>query len=136
MTAFQRLAPILALFHLGLLLMAMAFGAQVLTYGTPITPELYGPYVYAIPAMMWVSIQSVASLSAFVGAVMGGKIGAGLAAIGGFASAILYSGFAIMALAADSGTLVASGSLFITAPMSGATALVAGLHLLGGGRNA
>jgi hypothetical protein len=136
MTQFERFAPILALFHLGLLLMAQAFGFQVLKSGSPITPELYGPYVYAIPALVWVSIQTVSSSAAFIGAVMGGRVGATLCALGAFASGTLYSGFAIMSLAAESGTLVASGSLFVTAPMSFATALIAGMHIFGGVRDA
>lgn len=129
MTSFERYAPAICGFHLGLALMARDFALDVMHGGSPITPELYGPMVYEIPALAWVSVQGAGALVALIGSIVKGMFGAWMVAIGAGVSAVLYAAFAIMARQAEHGTLVASGSTYVTAPLALACAIVAITHI-------
>ncbi len=59
MGEFERLAPAMAVFFFGGAVAASVFAAVVAMGGSPITPEIYGPLVYALPAWAWVAIQMV-----------------------------------------------------------------------------
>ena len=132
MRDFERYGPAIALFHFGCLAMAVYFGVVVLRGGSPVTLELYGPRVYAIPALAWASVQIAGSALGGAGAVMGGKTGAVLCLLGSSLSALMYCTMAALALEAVQGTLVAAGSMFLTAPLSVAAAFTAGRYLTRG----
>jgi hypothetical protein len=57
MSDYQRLAPLMAVFFFGGAMSAAVFGSVVAMGGSPITPEIYGPLVYTLPAWAWVAIQ-------------------------------------------------------------------------------
>ena len=132
LTDWERFAPALAFFHCSALFMAAAFGLEVLRGGSPITPELYGPSVYAFPALAWVAIQLSGAGLSVLGTILGGKFGAGLTCIGGVISGIMYSALAVMASEAAEATLLRSGAMFSYAPISFLGAGLAFLHVIGG----
>lgn len=57
-------------FFAGGLIMAVSFAVDVAVGGSPITPEIYGPWVYAIPALVWVAIQASAAVLGILGVLM------------------------------------------------------------------
>ena len=132
MRDFERYGPAIAMFHFGCLAMALSFGIVVIKGGSPVTPELYGPRVYAIPALVWASVQVGGSTLGGLGAVMGGKLGAAICLMGSSIAALMYCTLAALALEATHGTLVAAGSMFLTAPLSVVSAVVSGRFLLRG----
>ena len=104
MTAFQRYRPAMAIFFALPLVMAVIFGGVVVTGGTPVRPEFYGPIVYAVPALAWVSLQVGLSGMAIVGCAWGLPR---MAAIGAFGMSGLFEFFAAAAVVAGaSGTLL------------------------------
>ena len=125
----ERHAPGLAVFHAGAVLMALSFGQEVIRGGSPITPELYGPSVYEIPALMWVVVQAASAGISVAGCVIGGRPGAGLALVGGLVSGAMYSALAVLASEASTGTLLVAGASYITAPISFLGALLAARHI-------
>lgn len=55
--------------------MCFALTSGMITYsvvqgGSPITPDLYGPQVHAIPALVWTSLQEKGAMLGIVGAMM------------------------------------------------------------------
>lgn len=68
MTPFQRYAPAFAAFFLASVVMASIFGAVIFHRGSPVMPDAYGPFVYAIPAWVWIAAQGSFSVVAFIGA--------------------------------------------------------------------
>jgi len=132
MRDFERYGPAIALFHFGCLAMALSFGIVVIKGGSPVTPELYGPRVYAIPALAWASVQIGGSALGGLGAVIGGKLGAAVCLMGSSIAALMYCTLAALALEATHGTLVAAGSMFLTAPLSVVSAVVSGRYLTRG----
>lgn len=132
MTAFQRYAPALAIFHASAFAMALSFGIEVARGGSPITPELYGPSVHAIPALAWVTMQIFGSALSVIGLLSGGRFGAALALVGGVVSGFMYAALAVMASEAAEATLLRSGAMFSYAPISIAGACLAFLHMTGG----
>lgn len=130
MRDFERYGPAIAMFHFGCLAMALSFGIVVLKGGSPVTPELYGPRVYAIPALAWAGFQICGSALGGLGAVIGGRLGAAICLMGSSIAALMYCTLAALALEAPHGTLVASGSMFLTAPLSVVSAVVSGRFLL------
>lgn len=110
----DRYGPGLMMVQAGLCLMALRFGAIVMNGGSPITPEIYGPAVYAFPAIWWATIQGVSALVAFIG--VGLKIPA-VVVIGALPNVILQAVFYGLSGLADQGTLLQTGTLFITLPI-------------------
>jgi hypothetical protein len=104
MTTFDRYRPAMALFFAAPLIMALIFGGVVLYGGTPVRPELYGPLIFAIPALAWVAAQVT-----FSGLAVAGCAGRWpkLAATGAMLLAALFQFFAVAAiLAGATGTLL------------------------------
>lgn len=114
----ERYAPALMMVNAGLCLMALRFAGIVISGGSPVTPEIYGPAVYAFPALWWSSIQMAASLLCFVAL---GKRWHILVVIGAVPNLILQSAFFGLSSMADQGTLLQTGTLFITMPICLAT---------------
>ena len=113
MTTFERFAPAIALFYAAVAGIALAFGAVVLAGGSPVTPELYGPAVYAIPALVWVGAQVTCGAMAVVGAVKGWPV---VASIGAHGVSLVLAALATLAIMAGAtGTVVVAGSIFLAA---------------------
>lgn len=94
------------------------FGAVVLSGQNPVTPELYGPSVYAVPALFWSGAQICCCGLAAIGCLVGGRRGAGMALLGGSPALLLFMLLWVLALDATQGTLVVAGNRSITAPMT------------------
>lgn len=132
MTNFERFSPAIATFYIGMAGVAAAFGSEVLRGGSPVTPELYGPAVYAIPALAWVTVQLLGSITAAAGAIMGGYIGAWVCLAGSVISTLLHATFAVLSQMAEHGTLLSAGSVFLTTPLSAASGMIALRYALRG----
>lgn len=117
MTDCDRYAPAIGAFFLGLMFMALDFGAVVLSGGSPITPEVYGHAVYAIPAVSWVGIQITFCVLGMLGVLASGCLRSWLFIIGGSGCLLLFSMFAIMALGAPQGSVLAAGSRSFVCPL-------------------
>lgn len=105
----------LAAFHALAALMGFAFFVIVWSGGSPVSPELYGEAVYAIPAIVWGLTQM--SLGATVTATMLARKPVALS-IASFLSMLYYAALGSLAIRADQGTLVAIGAFFIMLPPS------------------
>lgn len=115
-TELDRYAPAIVMFFSGIALVALQFGAIVMDGGSPVTPELYGPAVYTMPALAWVGAQVISSWMIVFGAHKRGVFGAWCVIIGGSVGFVLYSAFAVLAQKASQGTLVQGATTFVTAP--------------------
>lgn len=128
-TELDRYSPAIVMFFSGLVLVALQFAAIVSHGGSPVTPELYGPAVYAMPALAWVGMQIASSVLVIFGAYKRGKLGAWCIIIGGSFGFAMYSAFAVLAQKASQGTLVQGASTFVTAPASFMVVLLAVRYL-------
>ena len=115
-TELDRYGPAIVMLFSGLTLIAFQFGAIVTKGGSPVTPELYGPAVYAMPALVWVGVQIFTSGLVVYGAHKRGRFGAWCVLIGGACGFVMHSAFAVLAQKATQGTLVQGASMFVTAP--------------------
>lgn len=90
--------------------MSALFGLRVTFGGSPITPELYGHWVYNIPALTWVATQ--ASLTT-VAALAIARSWRKLAGVLSVLLMVFFSMFTAMAISAGAdGTIVVAGALF------------------------
>lgn len=110
MNSCDRYAPAMSLFFVGLIAMALDFATVVLSGGSPITPEVYGPAVYAFPAWAWITLQMTACGAGAIGVLLSGKLRASAFVIGSLLTLILFSAFAIMAQGAPQGSVLAAGA--------------------------
>lgn len=97
--------------------MGALFLADVWGQPSKITPELYGPVVYAIPAIFWAGAQAFGGYLGAVGAAYGNKAGA----IAAFASSlwlfVTFSMLSFFAMEASQGTIVVAGTRGMLLPM-------------------
>lgn len=126
---FVRYAPAICAIHVGLALVAAQFAAVVLHGGSPITPELYGPAVYAMPAIAWSAAQVGSAAIAALGAFISGRFGAVLVIIGASAGFVIYSMLAVLAQMASQGTIVQAACIYICSPASLASVWFAARYL-------
>jgi hypothetical protein len=122
MTDFDRYAPAMAIFFAGSALMAALFGAAIaIGGGSPVSPEVYGDTVYAVPALAWVAWQvaagSIAALGCWQRVPRVAAIGAA-----GTTAAMLF--FAVAALEAQQGTVLAAAAMGWAGPCSALAAVV------------
>jgi hypothetical protein len=103
------------MFFLGAAAMGAWFGAEVLRNGTPVTPDVYGDVVFAVPALTWAGAQIVLGLMAAVGYATRRR---GMAGFGAAGLTVLLSFFAVMAMDAPSGAVLQAGAMMWTAPLS------------------
>ena len=123
MTAFDRYRPAMAVFFAGSMAVPIGFGAVVIKGGSPVTPEIYGELVWAIPALVWVGMQLSISAIALFGFATGRPI---IAAIGAGLIAALMTFFAAAAiLAGAGGTILVFGAGGWVGPVSLACAVTA-----------
>ena len=123
MTGFERYRPAMVAFFGGSLAVPVGFGAVVIKGGSPVTPEIYGALVWAIPALVWVGLQLSISLIALTGAAMNMPR---VTCIGATLVASLMAFFAAAAiLAGAGGTILVFGAGGWVGPVSLACAVVA-----------
>ena len=121
--SFERNRPAILVIHGGLFLMVFLFGAEVfLTGGSPMTPEIYGEFVYTIPAWTWIVAQMFSGGLCAISAVRLWRWGL---IVGASVGCILYSMFSVLASWADQGSLMRSGA-FAIALMPTVTTLLIG----------
>lgn len=120
--------------------MCFALTSGVITYavitgGSPITPDMYGPQVHAVPALVWTSVQEKGALLGIVGAMMVAshsrwwRAGAVAALIGNILLAALMAMLAYFAHGAPQGIVMFSMCLCCGLPWSIACAICAGAIL-------
>lgn len=97
MSDFQRYAPAMAVFYGAALFMAVIFGSVVLSGASPITVEVFGPIIYAAPAVVWPAAQVFLAALALIGAAL--KLPR-VSAVGGFVLGAKFLFFAVAAIAA------------------------------------
>jgi len=112
---FERYAPAMALFYGGSAMTAAIFGHEGAAGGSPVTPEMYGPAVYAVPAVVWIAVQFSFGAIAALGCWMRWRMVAGVAGMG---TTVLLAFFAVASLQAEAGTLLTAGTLGWLAPLS------------------
>jgi hypothetical protein len=59
MSYFERLSPAIATFYALMVMPAVHLMVMAAAGGSPVSPELYGPLVYALPAWAWAAMQIV-----------------------------------------------------------------------------
>ena len=116
----------IALFHCGMFAIGAHFGIIVFEGGSPVTPELYGPAVYEIPALVWAAGQVGSHGLIILGLAIWGRIGMGAVMAGGVLAAVFHSFLAYFGSLASQGTLVHAASIYLTAPASMLTVAFAG----------
>lgn len=121
----------LALVMGGFALMGWAYLSMILRGDNPVTEDLFGPAVYAIPGWFWASYQGAFGTLAAGGAIVGGTGGAKATLIGASALSLEFFAFAALAGEAAQGTIVVLGSAFVTLP----GAITCALYAAGGVRN-
>ena len=126
----DRYGPVLAMVQAGLCLMAIRFGTIVMNGGSPITPEIYGPAVYAFPAIGWAAIQGTGAFIACYGVLFKRPW---VVVIGALPNVALQAIFSALAGFADQGTLLQTGTLLVTLPLCFVT-FCAGLQGVRDGR--
>lgn len=116
MTDFERYAPAIAAGFFGGYAVPFGFGAVVLTGGSPVTPDTYGPLVYSIPAPYWIGFQIVIVSIALAGALL---LRPRLCAVGAVLVGLLMTFFAGAAvLAGAGGSILVFGAGGWIAPLS------------------
>lgn len=120
--------------------MCFALTSGMITYavingGSPITPDLYGPQVHAVPALVWTSLQEKGALLGIVGAMMIAshsrwwRAGAAMAVAGNAGLACLMGLLAYFAQGAPQGIVMFAMCLCCGVPWSIACAISAALIL-------
>lgn len=126
---FDRYAPLFAVIFAGPIGMALWFAAVVIKGGTPMTENVYGPEVFAIPALVW----SGAQIAICLPAVVGFSLRIRWLAFAGSLLMVLFLGmFAALAQGAKEATLLQAVCLFWGGPLSALGAM----SCYFGGRNA
>lgn len=129
----RRYGPVIAIFHLSLALIAIHFGITVLVGGSPMTPEIYGPAVYAIPAWIWAMIQVSAQMIGAVGACLRGRRGGAMLIISGALILPLYALLGAAASMTGQGTIVTAACLWLLMPAT-ILSIIAGIGAVANGR--
>lgn len=114
MNAFDRYAPACGMFFLGGAYMGGWFGAEAALNGSPVTPDVYGDAVFAVPALIWALVQVTFALVAAVGFATRRR---GMAGFGAAGLTVVLSFFAVMAMGAPSGSILRIGAMAWLAPL-------------------
>jgi hypothetical protein len=129
-TELDRYWPAIAFLHSGLFLIGLQFTGIILSDGSPMIPELYGPAIHSIDAIYWSTFQVFTSFCVVYGAVLRGKIGASIMILGGSFGFLMHSTFAVLAQKASQGIIVQGASTFVTTPASLLVVLIGIRYLL------
>lgn len=120
----SRMFLLIALADLSIMLMAVDYGLDIWTGGSPITPEQYGEAIYEIPAVVWAAFQGGGAILGMIGAVMVAasdhrdplplfaRVGALLCSIGNIALTAMFIVFAFLSREATAGILLHSLTKF------------------------
>lgn len=100
----------------GYALMGWAYLSMIVRGDNPVTENLFGPAVYAVPGWFWASFQGTAGTLAALGAVVGRRRGAIMTAIGSLGLVAQFTAFSALATEAADGTIIVIGSAFISLP--------------------
>ena len=84
----------------------------------PVTEEMFGPRVYAIPGWIWALWQGAFGTLASVGILRAGRAWAMVAMGSCLALALMFGAFAFLAGEAPKGLIVVAGSMFVTLPVA------------------
>ena len=118
-----RYGPMIAFLHFLFACMAVQVSIHVWFGGSPITPELYGPAVYHIPALMWTVAQVGTAALVFLGAVL---YWPRLVAFGAFCGLCFYAVLSMLAAFGEQGTILQAGASWVFMGVSSFT-MAAGL---------
>jgi hypothetical protein len=129
MMHFNCIRGLVAVFNIGLTLMAGAFILQIIRHGSPVTPELYGALVYFVDGWIWGSFQALFSVFAAIGAATGGRNGARSVLVFGALQTVLLAVLSAMAMDAPQGGLVVYGAFFVIMPVCALSSISAWLFL-------
>ena len=120
----ERFGPLIALIHFLFFCMSVQVSVNIWHGGSPITPELYGPAVYHVPALAWTSAQcGCAALTCVAAAHRWWRV----MFAGACVSIVFYVLLAALAAHGAQGTIVQAGATWVFIGLSGFTA-VAGLQ--------
>lgn len=109
--SFERNRPAIFVIHGGLFLMAFSFSLEIWLAGrSPMTPEIYGNYVYTIPAWVWTAIQMTSGLVCATSAVFKWRWGLIFGAVIG---CLIYAVFSVLASWADQGSVMRAGAFTV-----------------------
>lgn len=117
-TEFDRCRYVYALTMFGFFGVAISFTITIAQGENPVTPELYGPAVYAVPALFWSLTQAATCMVSAIGCAMGGKSGALVSVVGAAPAFLLFVLLWVLSLEAEQGTLVVAGTRTICVPMT------------------
>ena len=111
--------------------------SNIMAGGSPITPDLYGPEIYATPALVWTGMQEKAALVMIVGAMLVAShsrwwmVGAVLIVLGGAALAYLMGTLVYYAAAAPQGIVIYAMCLGFGLPAAlGCSAVGSGIFVI------
>jgi len=119
----MRLA--VAVFHGLLMVMAAIYGGVSWANGSPVTAELYGPAVYAVPALVWAGGQIGGAVLSILGALIWGRVGMFVMAFGGVLSLAFYGALAALSSYTAQGLIAQAGALGVGAPGAAITTILA-----------
>ena len=114
-TDFWRYRPVICLWGASCATMGTIFAVPVFLGGSPVTPDLYGPTVYAIPALVWCAFQIFAGILVMVGATARIPL---IAAVGLTLLALEFFGFGLFGALQTQGGVVVSGAIGVFWPTS------------------
>lgn len=120
--------------HATYVIWGVALTLRTMRSGSPVTPELYGPLVWIIPAFVWFAVQIMAGSIAVIGSMIGGRWGLAVMALGSALIAGVFGFFLHAASGASMGVIVVTGAMFHAVPLSIAC-LVACIALWGRDKN-
>lgn len=124
---------VMAVILAGYALMGWAYLSMILRGENPVTQDLFGPYVYAVPGWFWASYQGTCGTVAALGCTRGGKAGALIALLGSCGLVVQFSVFSALATEAANGTIIVIGSAFISLPGALVCAVISGTRVRHGG---
>ena len=118
---------IVAFLMFALALMGWCYLSLYAAGQNPVTEDLFGPRVYAIPGWVWALWQGGFASIACLGAMRGDRLGAWMLLVGSLCLAAMFLSFAFLAGEAPRGLIVVAGSMFVTLPVA-----VVGFHVAKG----
>lgn len=117
----------------GYALMGWAYLSIIMRGQNPVTEDLFGQHVYAIPGWFWATMQGLGGTISVVGALIGKRRGWWMILVGSSMLVIEFGLFAALAGDGSQGEIVALGSGFISLPMAATCTYYAARRLRHGG---
>ncbi len=115
MTELDRYAPVLVAFYAMMAVAAFIVGGVTWMGESPVTPELYGPLVYALPAFAWVLFQIISCFVCVLAITLRKPLFVMIASVG---YSIVVAMFGVMSLQAGaSGVVLMAHGIFVALPI-------------------